>query len=318
MLFSIVIPVYNVEQYLSRCLDSCVHQDLSLNDYEIIVVNDGSPDGSQAIAENYVSDYPNVILLNQENRGLSVARNNGLKKAKGKYVWFVDSDDWIAENCLLGIVEQMETQELDMLQIGYTEAYEDGTLKPSKRGFFEGCMTGCQVIKERYIPAPAQFTIYNRSFLEKYCLEFYPGIYHEDAEFKPRALYYAKRFASLNRHVYYYYQRPTGSIMSHYNVKRGTDVITICKSLRSFEDNVAMNPEIRREFDYIITVYLNEFFRGIQLLSKDERRLLVGLFQKERGLITSIKNSKSRAHNFAGWLLTINIPLGIQIITKLR
>ena len=318
MKISLVIPVYNVEKYLARCLDSCLHQDLAADEYEIIVVNDGSPDGSKVIAEKYASEYANIKLYNQENGGLSVARNNGLEKAQGEYVWFVDSDDWIEEKCLAGIVEKMDIQNLDMLQIGYMEAYDNGNIIKSPRGLFEGCMTGCEAMKAQYIPAPAQFTIYRRNFLERFTLLFYPRIYHEDAEFKPRALFFAQRFASLNKHVYYYYQRPQGSIMSSYSVKRGRDVLTVCNNLCTFKEDTSMSPLIKREFDYIITVYLNEFFRGIQLLDIDERCFLIQLFKKERHLISCMKGSKNKKHRMEGRLLSISVPLGIYFINKLR
>ena len=315
---SIIIPVYNVEKYLARCLDSCVNQDMLKDEYEIIIVNDGSPDGSKAIAEQYVEKYSNIKLINQENGGLSVARNNGVKAAIGQYVWFVDSDDWIHTSCLSEIFNKMESEKLDMLQIGYMEAWDDGTTKKSNRGFFDGCKTGCEAMEEKYVPAPAQFTIYNRDFLSRFSLEFYPGIYHEDAEFKPRALFFAKRFASLNKHVYYYYQRPQGSIMSKYSIKRGLDMMTVCNNLVRFEIDCAMNGDIKREFDFIITAYLNLFFQGIILLNQEEQRVLVDKFMSYPVFIFSMKNSKNKIHRFEGWLLSINVPIGIKIINKLR
>lgn len=316
MKISLVIPVYNVEKYLARCLDSCVHQDLAADEYEIIVVNDGSPDGSREIAEKYVSEYVNIKLYNQENGGLSIARNNGLAKAQGGYVWFVDSDDWIEENCLKEIVEKMDAQNLDMLQIGYMEAYDDGRTIKSDRGLFGGCMSGCDVMKSQYIPAPAQFTIYRRSFLERFTLRFYPRIYHEDAEFKPRAMFFAQRFASLNKHVYYYYQRPNGSIMSQYNIKRGMDVLTVCNNLCKFEEDTSMTPENKREFDYIITVYLTEFFRGAQRLNENEKQMLIHMFKEQKKLLSSMKNSKNKKHRLAGTLLSVNVPWGVKLLLE--
>lgn len=318
MKFSIIIPVYNVEKYLARCLDSCVNQDMSKDEYEIIIVNDGSPDGSQAIAEHYVAEYPNIKLINQENGGLSVARNNGLKVAQGKYVWFVDSDDWIEKNCLLSIVEKMEVENLEMLQIGYMKTYDDGTIKKSDRGFFDGCKTGCEAMKEKYVPAPAQFTIYRRDFLNNCSLTFYPGIYHEDAEFKPRALFFAKRFASLNKHVYYYYQRPDGSIMSSFNMKRGLDILTVCNNLNDFKESHSMKVSIINDFNYLIAAYLNAFFNGITKINNDENNYLIDKFKTCSNLIDSMKKSKFVVHRMEGWLLTINIPFGIRIINLLR
>ena len=93
---SIIIPVYNVEPYIAKCLDSCLQQDLPADEYEIIVVNDGSPDNSVVIVKDYMQRYLNVRLVNRENGGLSAARNTGLAHANGYYVAFLDDDDeWV-------------------------------------------------------------------------------------------------------------------------------------------------------------------------------------------------------------------------------
>ena len=90
MILSIIIPVYNVEQYIGKCLDSCLNQDLPKDEYEIVVVDDGSPDNSSSIVEGYMKKYSNIRLIHRENGGLSAARNTGLKEAKGENERFVD------------------------------------------------------------------------------------------------------------------------------------------------------------------------------------------------------------------------------------
>ena len=97
---SIIIPVYNVENYVGKCLESCLNQDIPKNEYEIIVVNDGTKDNSVQVIEKYITPENNIRLIHRKNGGLSAARNTGLKEAKGEYVWFVDSDDWIENNVL--------------------------------------------------------------------------------------------------------------------------------------------------------------------------------------------------------------------------
>lgn len=97
---SIIIPVYNVEIYLTRCLDSCLQQDLSYDEYEIIAINDGSTDNSLSILQDYADRYPNLKIVNQDNRKQGAARNRGIEIATGDYIWFVDSDDWLEPNVL--------------------------------------------------------------------------------------------------------------------------------------------------------------------------------------------------------------------------
>ena len=93
MKLSIIIPVYNVEKFITRCLHSCVSQNLSINEFEIVVVNDGTRDNSMKFVSQFAEEYSNISIINQENKGLSAARNRGLSVAKGDYVWFVDSDE---------------------------------------------------------------------------------------------------------------------------------------------------------------------------------------------------------------------------------
>ena len=97
---SIIIPVYNVEKYIDKCISSIVNQGDSFNNVELIIVNDGTKDNSIAVIQSYIDTFPNVFLINQENAGLSEARNTGLRHASGEYVWFFDSDDWMPDNCL--------------------------------------------------------------------------------------------------------------------------------------------------------------------------------------------------------------------------
>lgn len=114
-ILSIIVPVYNVEPYLERCLQSCLHQDIPQDDYEIIVVNDGSTDGSLAVAEKMADGNGNIKVYSKGNGGASTARNLGLKKASGRYVMFVDSDDYLFENVLGGLVQLCEKNNLDVL-----------------------------------------------------------------------------------------------------------------------------------------------------------------------------------------------------------
>ena len=120
---SIIIPVYNTEEYLPRCLNSCLEQDLLANEYEIIAINDGSSDNSLQILNAYALKYPNIRVINQENRGLGATRNRGLNLAIGEYIWFVDSDDWVLENCLLDIYENCK--DVDILETDRAYLYKD-------------------------------------------------------------------------------------------------------------------------------------------------------------------------------------------------
>ena len=117
---SIIIPVYDVEAYLPECLDSIFSQRDALSDIEVILVNDGSPDGSAAILEEYRKRYDNITVITQSNQGLSLARMNGLERAQGEYVWFVDSDDYLADHAfeiLLPLIQAPDAPSVIMTPI---------------------------------------------------------------------------------------------------------------------------------------------------------------------------------------------------------
>lgn len=116
---SFIVPIYKVEDYLCKCVDSLLAQDLPSSEYEIILVDDGSPDGCPAICDEYAASYDNIRVIHQENKGLSAARNTGIAAAKGEYINFVDSDDYWEENVLGELMEQVERDKLDVLRFDY-------------------------------------------------------------------------------------------------------------------------------------------------------------------------------------------------------
>ena len=105
---SIIIPMYNVENFIERCLLSLVNQDISEDEFEIICVNDGSPDKSASIVELFQKDYDNIVLINQENQGVSCARNKGIDFAHGKFILFIDPDDYVQKNTFARVVREAE------------------------------------------------------------------------------------------------------------------------------------------------------------------------------------------------------------------
>ena len=119
ILISIIIPAYNAEKYIQQCIISLARQDLPQDNYEILVVNDGSTDSTLSILERLSKEYPNIHILTTKNQGVSAARNLGIKTAQGKTLLFVDADDYMAENVLSTIHHTMEADQLDLLVFNY-------------------------------------------------------------------------------------------------------------------------------------------------------------------------------------------------------
>lgn len=227
---SIVVPVYKVEQYLNKCIDSLMDQDLPQDEYEVILVDDGSPDRCGAICEDYAARFGNVKVFHRENGGLSAARNSGTKIAQGQYVQFVDSDDYLEPNVLKTLVDKMASERLDVLRFNYqnvNEKYEifepNKVSKPFVDYRDEPC-GGLAFLTERlgFGCYAWQFLI-RRELLEG-CM-FKEGIYFEDTEWTPRLLLKTSKVTSSDLMVYNYLMRQ-GSITQSVDEKKKRKVLS--------------------------------------------------------------------------------------------
>lgn len=228
---SIIVPVYNVSKYLAKCLDSLLFQDLESDEYEIIVVNDGSTDNSGDIAKQYADKYANIILIEQENQGLSGARNTGIKFANGEYIQFVDSDDYLEPNVLKTLVDKMDADNLDILRFNYqnvNERYE--VYEPYKEhkpfvDYRDEVCDGLTFLTERlgYACYAVQFMIKSELLKREENL-FKVGIYFEDTEWAPRILVQCGRVTSTDLMAYNYLLRQ-GSITKSVSIEKKRKVL---------------------------------------------------------------------------------------------
>lgn len=199
MFLSFIVPVYNTESYLSQCLHSLLAQDSG--DYEIICVNDGSTDGSAAILASYAERHANLRVIHQPNSGVAAARNAGLSAARGQYIWFVDSDDLIRENCLSHLARTVEETPCDLLEIGGYQFVED--LSDEERA-----MAARHALPDN-VPGPGSVvwrSLIRREFLICRDLNFrHPELTHgEDGQFMYELSMEKPRVASLDEPLYFY------------------------------------------------------------------------------------------------------------------
>jgi len=243
MRLSFIIPIYNVSKWIGRCMASVRNQGLAPEDYEIICVNDGSTDDSREVldaflereAQSGVKTAP-VIIIDQENKGLSAARNAGFKKARGNYVWWVDGDDNLETYFAPRLLERAEKERLDVLCFGLNLVDEEkGTSVPYEIiDKTDGrTVKGEEFLLKCGMPAAAWAAIYRRGFVERYGLQFLEGAFHEDQEFTPRAYFFARRIAFEKLNVYNFYQRDA-SITNSKNPKKTQDLLNICQRLWDF------------------------------------------------------------------------------------
>ena len=220
---SIIVPIYGVEQYLRKCVDSLLTQDILSSEYEIILVDDGSLDKCPQICDSYAAAHENIRVVHRENGGLSAARNSGMEVAQGEYLMFVDSDDYLQKNVLGALIKQMESQHLDVLRYNYYNVREDGSIfEPHKNAkpyfdYSSEVVDGETFLSERlgYACYAWAFVIKRNLIIDDRCIDyrclFTEGIYFEDTDWTPRMLMKAKRVASTATIVYNYLWRE-GSI----------------------------------------------------------------------------------------------------------
>ena len=314
MKLSLIIPVYNVEQYVGRCLQSCLCQpNVAAEDYELVIVNDGTKDHSMQVVEDVVRGFSNVTIINQHNQGLSMARNAGLKVAKGEYVWFVDSDDWIEEGCLQGIIHRLEEANVDALQLQYRNVYSDETPSDEHFSIIAGIISGKDwLVKDKFF-VPVQFMVYRKEFLLQHQLEFYPGIYHEDNEFKPRALYLAESCASYNKVAYNYFRGNPNSITSSLRLKNGKDYFIVMNRLYKFAQEYNIKGKYYHAFCTQIGNAMKMVLRTLQAVSDEEAQCLIELMKENEHLLRSICHADKLKIQLGGILMSANLSLGLRI-----
>lgn len=210
MFVSIIIPVYNCEKYLSDCLDSCINQDLSADDYEILCVNDGSTDASLEILNRYADKYSQIKVFSQQNKGVSAARNVGLDNAKGDYIMFVDGDDLIRANCLENLKKKLKELPCARLKLGaYMGDSDDAErfkLNPDDSKLSK--LTLFEVL---------WMSVLRRSLIEKHRLRFVEGItHHEDELFLTDYQNICNTVVEFPENIYFY-RRSSGTAIDRTN-----------------------------------------------------------------------------------------------------
>lgn len=273
---SVIVPVYNVENYLETCVESIVMQEDRFT--EILLVDDGSTDGSSRICDELARKYKCIRVTHKKNGGLSSARNAGLEEAKGTYILFVDSDDYLEPGTCRILLDHVKNHEgLDVLvfngieDFGYKKesmrqkANLDGT-PVSGRDYLVKCYSN------RNLNVEACLYMYRRVFLEENCLRFKEGILHEDVEFTPRALLAAKKVLEIQDCLYHYMIRE-GSISTSRNKEKNIrDLFQTLRELSGLADR--QDEELRRWMkNAVVNSCLNMVYEA-RMYRKEYRKLL--------------------------------------------
>lgn len=299
MKLSVIVPVYNVEKYLNKCLDSLVDQELV--DMEVIVVNDGSPDESQKIIEDYESRFPFVKGFVKENGGLSDARNYGIERATGEYIAFVDSDDYVEKAMFQTMLKKAEEGNFDIVVCDFEEIYSSG----GRRGYSrirEDLLTKTAVKEHMNDIYPSAWNkIYKRELFEK--IRFKKNVWFEDVEMLYRMLPLVES-VGVTHHAFYKYVQRQGSISKsndarifHY-IDNWNGIIQYYKENDLFDE---YHQEL--EYNYVRYIYAT-FIKAALKMDKDMfRKAIDRAIYNVKATFPSYRKNGYFYKSIKGWYL---------------
>ena len=306
--FSVIISVFNGEKYLSECLDSVLGQ--TFNDAEIICINDGSSDNSLAILRQYAADHENIKVIDQENQGLACSRNNAMKLAKGKYLIFLDCDDYWSEDTLEVLYKHAEKYSLDMLSFAGVN-FDDDTKEYLNSNYYQfkylpknfrtqcfSCLE-CQNFLTK-MAVSSCLTIYNRDFITKHNIEFPAHLFFEDNIFFTHAILTAKR-VGICKKTLYFRRIHSESITQNWS-KHFTDYKQICSKVIDLVKTLPVSPEIKKQYAKAYIANLENIYNRIKgKFNRDEQRQYtkaIDMFKAQYGKIGITKKSKYTLFSF--------------------
>lgn len=276
---SIVVPVYNVYKYLDRCLTSLVKQ--THNNLEIIVVNDGSPDNSQEIIDKYAKKYPKIIKSYiKKNGGLSDARNFGLKKATGKYIMFIDSDDYVEEDMVELLYKSIKDNNSDISICDIYDEYEETERLDIYSNYVPHTLSSVYEDKKILLNRFAAWNkMYNIDLFKNSEMRFEIGKIYEDLMLVPKLYLYAKKISFVSKPLYHYIIRQ-GSIMTSSNIQKNLDIIFAFNNLITYYKEKGIYDEFKEELEYLCIdhILIATVVRVIKMSSLKELKSNVSTF----------------------------------------
>lgn len=312
---SLIIPVYNVEKYIRKALESVATQ--TLKDIEVIIINDGSNDSSIKIVEEFIQKYDNFRLINQENQGLSAARNTGLKEARGDYIAFMDSDDYLANNFLEYLYNLAVENGADISCCNYKIYYPKTNFSiympvVPLTNIYNKEKALRKLIMDITLHYYAWNKLYKRTLFSENDIEF-PDIFFEDISTVPRLFYFANKVAVSPKGLYYYTRRKD-SILNTMNVKKVNDYTTSLGIVRNFIDK-------RGSFN----IYKNTLRKYALRVAAVNYYSILSMHFREmnfRGIYSNIKNSNNSIKYFVSnkfkKVETVMIDMPYKIVVPMK
>ena len=222
---SIIVPVYNVEQYIRTCIESIYKQGLDEDRFEVLIVNDGTKDRSMEVIQDIIAQHKNIVVINQENQGLSMARNNGMAKAKGQYILLTDSDDMLIDGSLKPLLDMALETEADLVVADFVKMNDQEivrrritSLQPATTDYTE--IYGENIILRKLDPKQCYVwhTLYRTDFLRENNIVFLQGLRYEDIPFTHECYLKATKCLFIPILLYIYRTNRTGAITASFDI----------------------------------------------------------------------------------------------------
>ena len=265
---SIIVPVYNVEKYIEKCLQTLINQ--TLKDIEIIVVNDGSTDNSKNIINEYASNFPSLIkCYDKENGGLSDARNYGMQFASGDYIAFLDSDDYVELDMYEKMYKKAIEENSDMVECDFIWEY------PDKKVIDKGIVYGNKKDMITYARVVAWNKLIRRELIEKANVMYPKGLRYEDIEFFYKMVPYYNKVSFIKEPLVHYIQRE--SSISNVQNERTKEIFDVLDNSISYykEKNLYDEYKVELEYTYARILLCSSLFRMVKIEDKDTRKELL-------------------------------------------
>ncbi|WP_215701157.1 glycosyltransferase family A protein [Clostridium sp. MCC353] len=317
ILFSIIVPCYNVQDYLEECIKSIQAQ--TYRNYEVILIDDGSTDSTPQLCDWFGAFDGKIHVYHKENGGLSDARNYGMDRAKGDYFLFVDADDFIAENALNNFKECIQKIYPDVLLTRLTEYYGDGDIveqDEQMEAFFRDGVSLEKALlwelKKSKSTWPAQKKVLSRIFIESYNLRFLKGFLHEDVDWSSRVMMYAEKFGECSVPWYYHRMQRKGSITNTISSKRITDVIEMSAMLIKDKEMCLISDERRKLITDRLMRSVYPMLSFYKQLPPDGKEKVVNCCKANRKLFRLAPNVKYRFFSLSARMFGFRVSLNLM------
>ena len=271
---SIIVPVYNVEQYVRTCIESIYKQGLDEDRFEVLIVNDGTKDKSMEVIQDIIAQHKNIVVINQENQGLSMARNNGMAKAKGQYILMIDSDDLLIENSLSRLLDLALEEEVDLLVADFLEMDNEIITSSSsyvnQNRFEFKRKTGIQLFLEDLNPNQCYVwrTLYKRSFILENNLKFVPGIRYQDVPFTHEAYIKANNCIKTSWLLNIYRKNRPGASTHSFSFKKAKDFCVVIRETWKLRKTKGLPPMVVQKIkDDVYATFSTLFYHTLHTIN---------------------------------------------------